>query len=197
MARVFAWMRPNDLVWNYWVNNYLLGEPPPTFDVLAWNADTTNLPARLHADFLHMFLDNPLVRPGAMRALDTPVDLGEVTCDIYALGALTDHLVPWQGAYQATQLFGGRTRFVLSSSGHIQAIVNPPGNPKARYFVNDDTVADPTAWLKAATELTGTWWDDWVAWTLERSGAERPAPVRAGSRKHPALDPAPGLYVQG
>jgi polyhydroxyalkanoate synthase len=196
MARVFAWMRPNDLVWNYWVNNYLHGEQPPAFDVLAWNADTTNLPARLHAEFLRMFLDNPLAHPGAMTALGTPVDLSAVTCDIYALGALTDHLVPWQGAYQATQLFGGRTRFVLSSSGHIQAIVNPPGNPKARYFVNDEAVADPAAWLAAATEQTGSWWDDWVAWTTERSGSQRPAPTRAGSRKHPALEPAPGLYVR-
>jgi polyhydroxyalkanoate synthase len=196
MARVFAWMRPNDLVWNYWVNNYLHGEQPPAFDVLAWNADTTNLPARLHAEFLRMFLDNPLAHPGAMTALGTPVDLSAVTCDIYALGALTDHLVPWQGAYQATQLFGGRTRFVLSSSGHIQAIVNPPGNPRARYFVNDDAVADPAAWLAAATEQTGSWWDDWVTWTAERSGSQRPAPTRAGSRKHPALEPAPGLYVR-
>jgi polyhydroxyalkanoate synthase subunit PhaC len=196
MARVFAWMRPNDLVWNYWVNNYLLGERPPAFDVLAWNADTTNLPAQLHADFLHMFLENPLVRPGAMTALGSPVDLGAVTCDVYALGALTDHIVPWQGAYQATQLFGGSTRFVLSSSGHIQAIVNPPGNPKARYFVNDQTVADPAAWLAGATERAGTWWDDWTAWTIERSGGERKAPTRAGSRRHPVLDPAPGRYVR-
>jgi polyhydroxyalkanoate synthase len=195
MARVFAWMRPNDLVWNYWVNNYLLGEQPPAFDVLAWNADTTNLPAKLHAEFLRMFLDNPLTRAGAMTALGSPLDLGAVTCDIYALGALTDHLVPWQGAYQATQLFGGTTRFVLSSSGHIQAIVNPPGNPKARYFVNEDTVADPAAWLKGATEQAGSWWEDWAAWTIERSGAERAAPTRAGSRTHPALDAAPGLYV--
>jgi polyhydroxyalkanoate synthase subunit PhaC len=196
MARVFAWMRPNDLVWNYWVNNYLLGEPPPAFDVLAWNADTTNLPAHLHADFLRMFEENPLVRPGAMTALGSPVDLGAVTCDIYALGALTDHIVPWQGAYQATQLFGGSTRFVLSSSGHIQAIVNPPGNPKARYFVNDETVADPAAWLQNATERMGTWWDDWTSWTIERSGGERPAPTRAGSRRYPVLDPAPGRYVR-
>ena len=195
MAQVFAWMRPNDLVWNYWVNNYLLGDLPPAFDVLAWNADTTNLPAKLHAEFLHMFLDNPLVRPGAMTALGSPVDLGAVTCDIYALGALNDHLVPWQGAYQATQLFGGETRFVLSSSGHIQAIVNPPGNPKARYFINPDTVADPSAWLRGATEQVGTWWDDWSAWTLARSGPERRAPSRAGSRRHPPLEPAPGRYV--
>ena len=195
MAKVFAWMRPNDLVWNYWVNNYLLGEQPPAFDVLAWNADTTNLPAQLHAEFLHMFLENPLTRPGGMTALGTPLDLGAVTCDIYALGAVTDHLVPWRSAYQATQLFGGATRFVLSSSGHIQAIVCPPSNTKARYFVNEDTVADPDAWLKAATEKAGSWWDDWAEWTIERSGAERPAPTRAGSRKHPVLVAAPGTYV--
>jgi polyhydroxyalkanoate synthase len=188
-------MRPNDLVWNYWVNNYLLGEQPPAFDVLAWNADTTNLPAQLHAEFLHMFLDNPLARPDGMTALGTPVDLGAVTCDIYALGAVTDHLVPWRSAYQATQLFGGATRFVLSSSGHIQAIVCPPSNAKARYFVNEDPVADPDAWLKAATERTGSWWDDWTQWTIERSGAERQAPTRAGSRKHPVLVAAPGTYV--
>jgi polyhydroxyalkanoate synthase len=196
MARVFAWMRPNDLVWNYWVNNYLLGEPPPAFDILAWNGDTTNLPAQLHSEFLDMFVDNPLVRPKGMMALGSPVDLSAVTCDVYALGALTDHIVPWQGAYQATQLFGGATRFVLSSSGHIQAIVNPPGNPKARYFLNEDYVADPAAWLKGATEQAGTWWEDWGSWTIERSGDERPAPTRAGSRRHPALDPAPGTYVR-
>ena len=196
MGRVFAWMRPNDLVWNYWVNNYLHGEQPPAFDVLAWNADTTNLPATLHAEFLRMFLDNPLVRAGAMTALGSAVDLGAVTCDIYALGGLTDHLVPWQGAFQATQLFGGPSRFVLGSSGHIQTIVSPPGNPKARYFVNDVTVADPAAWLKAATETAGSWWEDWTTWTIERSGAERPAPTTTGSRKHPALVAAPGLYVQ-
>ena len=195
MARVVAWMRPIDLVWNYWVNNYLLGEPPPAFDVLAWNDDTTNLPARLHSDFLTMFTENPLVRPGGMTALGYAVDLSSVTCDVYALGALTDHIVPWQSAYQATQLFGGSTRFVLSSSGHIQAIVNPPGNPKARYFTGDERVAEPEAWLAGATERAGTWWEDWVAWTLERSGDERPAPRRAGSRRHPALDPAPGTYV--
>jgi polyhydroxyalkanoate synthase len=196
MARVFAWMRPNDLVWNYWVNNYLLGEPPPAFDILAWNGDTTNLPAQLHSDFLDMFVDNPLVRPKGMMALGSPVDLSAVTCDVYALGALTDHIVPWQGAYQATQLFGGATRFVLSSSGHIQAIVNPPGNPRARYFLNEDYVADPAAWLKGATEQAGTWWEDWGSWTIERSGDERPALTRAGSRRHPALDPAPGTYVR-
>ncbi|GAC1338527.1 MAG: class II poly(R)-hydroxyalkanoic acid synthase [Candidatus Dormibacteria bacterium] len=195
LAKVFAWMRPNDLVWNYWVSNYLLGKQPPAFDVLAWNADTTNLPAKLHEEFLRMFLANPLVRPGEMTALGSPVDLGAVTCDIYALGASTDHLVPWQGAYQATQLFGGERRFVLSSSGHIQAIVNPPGNPKARYFTNEEYVPDPRQWLEGATENAGTWWDDWATWTVQRSGAQRKAPTRLGNRAHPPLVAAPGKYV--
>jgi polyhydroxyalkanoate synthase len=196
LAKVFAWMRPNDLVWNYWVSSYLMGEQPAAFDVLAWNVDSTNLPAKLHEDFMHMFLENPLVTPGAMTALGSPVDLGAITCDLYAVGALTDHLVPWQGAYQATQLFGGSRRFVLSSSGHIQAIVNPPGNPKTRYFTNDDYVADPGEWLKGASENAGSWWDDWATWTMDRSGPGRPAPPRLGSRAFPVLEPAPGRYVR-
>ncbi|HEV1996896.1 MAG TPA: alpha/beta fold hydrolase [Candidatus Dormibacteraeota bacterium] len=196
LTKVFAWMRPNDLVWNYWVSSYLLGEQPPAFDVLAWNVDSTNLPAKLHEEFMRMFLANPLVTPGAMTALGSPVDLGAVTCDLYAVGASTDHLVPWQGAYQATQLFGGTRRFVLSSSGHIQAIVNPPGNPKSRYFTNEDYGADPQRWLKGAKENAGTWWDDWAAWTMERSGPQRPAPTRLGNREYAALDRAPGRYVR-
>ena len=196
LAKIFAWMRPNDLVWNYWVNNYLMGEQPPAFDVLSWNVDSTNLPAQLHEEFLRMFLGNPLVRPGGMTALGSPVDLRAVEVDIYSLGASTDHIVPWQGAYQATQLFGGKKRFVLSSSGHIQAIVNPPGNSKARYFTSDEYVADPQQWLQGATENSGTWWDDWAAWTLERSGAQRRAATSLGSRLHPAIEAAPGTYVK-
>ena len=195
LTRLFAWMRPNDLIWNYWVSSYLMGEPPPPFDILAWNVDSTNLPAKLHEEFMHMFLDNPLVRAGAMTALGSPVDLGAVTCDIYAVGASTDHLVPWQGAYQATQLFGGKRRFVLSSSGHIQALVNPPGNPMSRYFTNDQYGADAQEWLKGAQENVGTWWDDWAAWTMQRSGARRRAPGRLGNRDYPVLDAAPGRYV--
>src|SRR5215203_142541 len=130
LAGVFAWLRPNDLVWNYWVNNYLLGQNPPAFDILYWNADTTRLPAGLHADFLDLFRSNGLANPGALEVLGTPIDLGNVMCDAYVVAGSTDHIIPWTGAYQTTQLLGGETEFVLSSSGHIQAIVNPPDNPK-------------------------------------------------------------------
>ena len=137
LARTFAWLRPNDLVWNYWVNNYLLGNRPPAFDVLAWNADSTNLPAGLHADFLTMALDNALANPGRLEVLGHPVDLSRVTSDSYVVGALTDHITPWHACYRSAHLLGGDSRFVLSSSGHIQALVNPPGNRKASYFTND------------------------------------------------------------
>jgi len=196
LARVFAWVRPNDLIWRYWVNNYLMGENPPAFDVLAWNADSTNMPAALHAEFLRLFVDNALVTPGALTVLDSPVDLRLVRNDLYVVGALTDHLVPWQSAYAATQHFGGEVRFVLSNSGHIQALINPPGNPKASFWVGQDRPREPEQWLKGATRTIGSWWTDWAAWSIDRSGSERPRPRRLGSRRHPVLDAAPGHYVK-
>jgi polyhydroxyalkanoate synthase len=195
LARVFAWVRPNDLVWNYWVSNYLLGEDPPAFDVLAWNSDSTNLPAALHAEFVHLFMDNALLQPGRVSALGTPVDLSNVTSDLYVVGATTDHLVPWQAAYVATQAYGGKSRYVLSNSGHIQALVNPPGNPKASFLVSDETPPEAEVWLKGASRHVGSWWTDWAQWTAERAGAERDAPNGLGSAAHPPLDPAPGRYV--
>jgi polyhydroxyalkanoate synthase len=195
LARVFAWVRPNDLVWNYWVANYLLGETPPAFDVLAWNADATNLPAALHADFVQLFVDNALMNPGTLHVLGTPVDLATVTADTYVLAASNDHLVPWRAAYGATATFGGHTRFVLSNSGHIQALINPPGNPKASYATNDHHPADPDEWLTAAEQHRGSWWTDWVEWTIARSGALKAAPRRLGSAGHPSLGDAPGTYV--
>ena len=140
LAKVFAWLRPNDLVWNYWVNNYLLGQNPPAFDILYWNADTTRLPAGLHSDFLDLATSNGLAE-GTLTVLGTPVDLGRVELDAYVVAGSTDHIVPWQAAYQTTQLLGGESEFVLSSSGHIQAIVNPPGNPKASYRTRDGRAA--------------------------------------------------------
>jgi polyhydroxyalkanoate synthase subunit PhaC len=196
MAKVFAWLRPNDLVWNYWVNNYLLGENPPAFDILYWNADTTRLPAGLHADFLDLFNSNGLAHPGTLKVLGTPVDLGAVTCDAYIVAATTDHIIPWTGAYQATQLLGGNTEFVLSSSGHIQAIVNPPGNKKSSYLTRAGAPPpDAGAWRDSATQHAGTWWDHWLGWLGEHSGDQRPAPTTLGNDDHPPLDPAPGRYV--
>jgi len=197
LAAVFAWMRPNDLVWNYWVNNYLLGQKPPANDIMAWNVDGTNLPAALHAQFLDIFGTNALSEPERLAVLGTPVDLRRITYDTYVMGALNDHLTPWRGCYRATQLIGGRSTFVLSNAGHIAGLVNPPSNPKAKFFAGPEPGPDPDAWLAEATERRGSWWEHWADWMIERSGEERPAPRKAGSRRHPALGPAPGAYVCG
>jgi len=196
LSRVFAWVRPNDLVWNYWVANYLLGKDPPAFDVLAWNADATNLPAALHREFMGMWNDNALMKPGTLKVLGSPVDLATVKQDAYVVGALTDHLVPWQSAYAATQKLGGDVRFVLSNSGHIQALVNPPGNPKASFYTNDANPSDPAAWLAGAEQVRSSWWVDWADWTKARSGESRPKPRKLGSAKHPRIVSAPGEYVR-
>ncbi len=195
MARVFAWLRPNDLIWNYWVNNYLMGNDPPAFDILFWNADTTRLPAALHADFLDLYVRNPLTEAGATTVLGRPIDLRQVDCPTYVVAGLTDHIVPWQAAYRTTQMLGGTPEFVLSSSGHIQSIVNPPGNPKAAYFAGGRTMRDPQRWLRGASEAKGTWWEHWTRWVAGHSGGLVAAPERLGSRKHRPLEPAPGRYV--
>jgi len=195
MARVFAWLRPNDLVWNYWVNNYLLGNDPPAFDILFWNADNTRLPAALHADFLDLFGRNPLKRAGEVEVLGTPIDLKQVTAPAYVVSGITDHIAPWTAGYETTRMLGGPVEFVLSSSGHIQSIVNPPGNPKASYFTGGPQVDEPQSWLKAATEVRGSWWEHWARWVGEQSGERVRAPRRPGSRRHPVLEPAPGRYV--
>jgi polyhydroxyalkanoate synthase subunit PhaC len=195
MGRVFAWLRPNDLVWNYWVNNYLMGDTPPAFDLLYWNNDSTRLTASFHAQLLDIFAQNLLGTPGALRVLGTPVDLGEVRCDKYFVAGTTDHITPWKGVYQAMHAFGGRSEFVLSSSGHIQSLINPPGNPKAKFFLNDAAPASADDWLAGAQPRQGSWWEHWTAWLAERSGERVPAPQQLGSARHPATLPAPGRYV--
>jgi polyhydroxyalkanoate synthase len=195
LAGVFAWLRPNDLVWNYWVNNYLLGKDPPAFDVLYWNADSTNLPAGLHRDFMELSLANDLVKPGEREVLGTPIDLSQITVDSYQVAGIADHITPWQSNYRSTQLLGSEPRFVLSTSGHIASLVNPPGNEKASYQVNEENPPEAETWLREATQHKGTWWDDYVAWLGERSGAEKPARKRLGGKGYKPLDPAPGTYV--
>jgi polyhydroxyalkanoate synthase len=196
LAGVFAWLRPNDLVWNYWVSNYLLGKDPPAFDILYWNADTTNMPAALHRDFIGVALDNSLVYPGEVTVLGTPIDLSAITVDSYLVAGIADHITPWVNAYRSVHLLGSNPRFVLSTSGHIAALVNPPGNPKATYRVNDELPDDAEAWLASATQTPGTWWTDWTAWLAERSGSERPAPTKLGGQGHRPLEDAPGTYVR-
>ena len=195
LSSVFAWMRPNDLVWNYWANNYLMGKAPPKFDILAWSVDGTNLPGKLHQQFLDIFQHNQVATPGALTVLGVPIDLSTVRVDTLATGALTDHLTPWKACYRSTQLLGGTSTFVLSNSGHIASLVNPPGNPKASYWLGPKPGHDPDAWLNAATQHTGTWWEVWAEWNLKRSGAMRAASTGPGSTRYPALAAAPGEYV--
>jgi len=195
LAGVFAWLRPNDLVWNYVVNNYLLGKKPPAFDVLYWNQDAVRLAAGLHRDFVRLALDNSLTRAGGLEVLGSPVDLQRVELDSYIVAGLNDHIVPWQNAYRATQLLGGEKRFVLSTSGHIQALVNPPApDSRSSYRAAGEHPADPQAFLDQSAKLPGSWWPDYVEWLQERSGDLRPAPKKLGGG-YRALGKAPGTYV--
>ncbi len=195
LAEMFAWLRPGDLVWNYWVNNYLLGKRPPAFDILFWNSDTTRMTAALHADFVDLAMANSLTVPGALTVLDVPIDLGQITVDSYVVAGITDHITPWQNCYASAQLFGGANRFVLSTSGHIAALVNPPGNPKASYHTNDIVTPDATVWLRSSEIHQGTWWTDLGLWLDERSGPLRAAPTELGSNSLTVLADAPGTYV--
>ena len=195
LAEVFAWLRPDDLIWNYWVNNYLQGRKPPPFDILYWNADTTRLPAALHHDFIRLALSNALVRPDAATMLGSPVDLAKVDTDAYVVAGIADHLCPWQSCYRTTQLLGGPVTFVLSTSGHIASMVNPPDNPKATFQVNPANPADPAEWLAGATTQSGSWWPHYSAWLQTRSGGTKRSKATLGSKEFAVLSPAPGTYV--
>lgn len=199
LARGFAWLRPNDLIWNYVINNYLMGDDPPAFDVLFWNADATNLSATLMGDFLHLFETLAFTKRGEVEMAGHPIDLSNVRSDVFILGGTTDHITPWKACYRSTQLFGSKdVTFVLSQSGHMQAILNPPGNPKAKYYVSKKKGNPPTDvddWLKGAEEVAGSWWPFWMEWVQKRSGKKVSAPKALGSKKHPPMEPAPGLYV--
>ncbi len=213
LAEVFAWLRPDDLIWNYWVNNYLQGRPPPAFDILYWNADTTRLPAALHRDFIRLGLANSLTVPGAATMLGSPVDLSKVDVDAYVVAGIADHLCPWPSCYRTTQLFGGPVRFVLSTSGHIAALVNPPDNQKASFQALPPdhgalpdhgaapdhgaprNPADPRQFLAAATKTAGSWWLDYSGWLAERSGGLVSSPAGLGLEGYPVLCAAPGTYV--
>jgi polyhydroxyalkanoate synthase subunit PhaC len=197
LSRMFAWLRPNDLVWNYVINNYLHGEDPPAFDILHWNNDSTNLTAALHSDYLRVYEEQPFVNPGQANIANHQVDLTAVTNDIFILAGVTDHITPWKACYRSTQLFGSKNiEFVLSQSGHIQAILNPPGNPKAKFFRSGKAAPKtPEAWMGQVEEHAGSWWPFWMQWLKDRSGKVTKSPAKLGSKKHPPGDPAPGRYV--
>lgn len=200
LSRGFAWLRPNDLIWNYVINNYLLGQDPPAFDVLFWNADATNLSGALMGDFLTVFETLAFTKKGEVEMVDHKIDLSKVTSDLFILGGVTDHITPWKATYRSTRLFGSKDiTYVLSHSGHMQAILNPPGNPKAKYYIQSDPkkklpeTADE--WLKGTEEVAGSWWPYWMEWVQARSGKQKAAPAKLGNKQFGPLDPAPGQYV--
>lgn len=199
LARGFAWLRPNDLIWSYVVNNYLCGQDPPAFDVLFWNADATNLSASLMGDFLTIFETLAFTKQGEVEMVNHKIDLSKVDSDLFILGGVTDHITPWKATYRSTRLFGSEdVTYVLSHSGHMQAILNPPGNPKAKYYVHKDNSKLPETadkWIEGAEEVAGSWWPYWMAWVQERSGKKKKAPKQVGNKTYAPLDPAPGLYV--
>jgi polyhydroxyalkanoate synthase len=193
MSGTFDWMRANDLIWNYVVSNWFMGKKPPAFDILAWNGDSTRMPAAMHSQYLRScYLNNLLVKPNAFTILGMPIDLGKIRTPLYVLGAESDHIAPWRSAYRTTQLAGGEATFVLTSSGHVAGIVNPPGNPKASYWTSGVVPkgTDADAWRAGAAKVAGSWWEHWVAWAQPRSGKSVAPP------QLPAGDPAPGRYVR-
>lgn len=196
MARVFSWLRPNDLVWLFVANNWVMGNRPPAFDILYWNSDTTRLPAEFHADLLKIFVSNPLKTAHAMQVLGTPVDMSKLDLDTYVVAGITDHITPWQACYESRHILPtARMQFVLSSSGHIQSIVNPTSNPKASFRTGNDLTLSAEDWLARSTMRAGSWWNHWLAWYAERGGGQHAAPRELGSAAYPAGDPAPGRYV--
>jgi polyhydroxyalkanoate synthase len=194
---VFSALRANDLVWPYVVNNYLLGGAPAAFDLLYWNADSTNLPGPMYCYYLrNTYLENRLARPGALENCGVPVDLGRVRQPAFVYGSREDHIVPWRAAYRSVALLGGATRFVLGASGHIAGVINPPAKNRRSYWTGDSRAGDAEAWLAAAREQPGSWWPEWAGWLEQFKGGVRRAPKKTGNAAHRAIEPAPGRYVK-
>ena len=207
LASTFSFLRPNDLVWNYVVGNYLKGETPPPFDLLYWNSDSTNLPGPFYAWYLrNTYFENNLIKPGKTVVCGEKVDLGKLDMPVYIYGSREDHIVPIGGAYASTQVLPGKKRFVMGASGHIAGVINPPAKKKRSYWTNDKLASSRTSgdkypaaqddWQKDATEHPGSWWTDWSDWLQGHAGKQIAAPKTYGSRKYKAIEPAPGRYVK-
>jgi polyhydroxyalkanoate synthase subunit PhaC len=194
MATMFNMLRANDLIWSNVVNNYLLGKEPPAFDLLYWNADGTRMARAAHSFYLrNTYLENNLIKPNKIVLKGVPIDLGQITQDIYAVAAEQDHIVPWKSAWRISQLTNGKVRFVLGASGHIAGVINPPSKGRS-YWMNDKPAKNADEWFAGATSYKGSWWLDWLEWLKARSGEQVPAPS-VGNEKYPPLEPAPGKYV--
>jgi polyhydroxyalkanoate synthase len=199
LSSTFSFLRPNDLVWNYVVGNYLKGETPPPFDLLYWNSDSTNLPGPFYAWYLrNTYLENKLVKPGAAVVCGKKVDLALVDMPVYIYGSREDHIVPIGGAYASTQVLPGKKRFVMGASGHIAGVINPPAKNKRSHWIREDGELPKThaEWLAGAIEYPGSWWTDWSEWLKAQAGKQIPAPKAYGKGKYKAIEAAPGRYVK-
>ncbi|WP_371686280.1 class I poly(R)-hydroxyalkanoic acid synthase [Brachymonas denitrificans] len=197
LSTTFSFLRPNDLVWNYVVGNYLKGETPPPFDLLYWNSDSTNLPGPMYAWYLrNTYLENKLITPGAVEVCGEKIDFNKVDIPVYIYGSREDHIVPIEGAYASTQVLPGEKRFVMGASGHIAGVINPVKKNKRSYWTNDELPASHEDWLAGATEHPGSWWADWSGWLEQQGGKLVLAPKRYGSTKYKEIEPAPGRYVK-
>jgi polyhydroxyalkanoate synthase len=199
LATTFSFLRPNDLVWNYVVGNYLKGETPPPFDLLYWNGDSTNLPGPMYCWYLrHMYLQNELKKPGALTVCGERVDLGAIEAPVFVYASREDHIVPWPAAYASLPLLKGPRRFVLGASGHIAGVINPPAKGKRSHWTSSGASfpTDPDAWFASATERPGSWWNEWGGWLKGHAGKLVTAPKTPGDAKHKVIEPAPGRYVK-
>ena len=199
MASTFSFLRPNDLVWNYVVGNYLKGETPPAFDLLYWNSDATNLPGPMYAWYLrNTYLENNLIKPGKAKICGVPIDLNTIKVPVYIYGSREDHIVPIDASYASTQIFKGKKRFVMGASGHIAGVINPPASGKRSHWIGAENKfpASVDTWIKSATEHAGSWWTDWTQWLAQQSGKKVPAPKAPGRGRYKVIEPAPGRYVK-
>jgi polyhydroxyalkanoate synthase len=198
LATTFSFLRPNDLVWNYVVGNYLKGETPPPFDLLYWNSDSTNLPGPMYTWYLrNTYFENNLVKPGKCTVAGAKVDLGKLDMPVYVYGSREDHIVPITGSYASIKHLPGKKRFVMGASGHIAGVINAPVKNKRSYWTNDKLPAKVDDWIKGAKEHPGSWWTDWADWLKSHAGKKVPAPKGYGKgAKYKAIEPAPGRYVK-
>ncbi len=197
LGNTFSFLRPNDLVWNYVVENYLKGNSPPPFDLLYWNGDSTNLPGPMYCWYLrHTYLQNELIKPGRLTVCGEKVDLGKITIPTYIYASHDDHIVPWKSAYQSTHILKGKNRFVLGASGHIAGVINPPAKNKRHYFENNKLAKTAEEWLASAKDIKGSWWPNYAKWLEEFGGKKIKASKTFGSAKYKKLVAAPGQYVK-
>lgn len=197
LGNTFSFLRPNDLVWNYVVENYLKGNSPPPFDLLYWNGDSTNLPGPMYCWYLrHTYLQNELVQPGKLTVCGEKVDLGKITVPAYIYASHDDHIVPWKSAYESTQILKGKNRFVLGASGHIAGVINPPAKNKRHYFENNKLAKTADEWLAAAKDIKGSWWPNYAQWLEQFGGKRIQASKTFGNARYKKLEAAPGKYVK-